>query len=105
MNAPASLVSVKIIRFSRLDCAAACASTCDGDREVLAATRIPDLPRGGAVLVQRLEALLVLERVHRRPEAVVTLGQDLLVLHEPRERLVDQVLARSDVVDDLGAHD
>ena len=58
----------------------------------------------GAVLVEQLEALLVLQRVHRRPEPGVALRHELLALHEPAERLVDQVFPGPDLVQHLGPH-
>ncbi len=49
--------------------------------------------------------LLVLERVHRRPEAVVPEGHQPALLDQPPERLLDELLALADVVEDLPAED
>ena len=50
-----------------------------------------------------LEPLLVLERVHRRPEALVALGQQLPGGEQSMERLLHEVLAGPQLVEDLRA--
>ena len=74
-------------------------------RVVLDRPGVPELPRGVAVLVQPLEPLLVLERVHRRPEAMVLLREHLALRHQTMERLLDHVLAGPDLVEQLRPHD
>ena len=61
----------------------------------------------GAVpsLVELFQALLVLQRVHRRPEAGVTLTDELIGLHQPTERLLDEVLTWLELIEQLGPHD
>ena len=49
--------------------------------------------------------MLVLERVHRRPEPVVRECCQLALLDQPLERLLDEVLAFFDVVEELTAED
>src|SRR5690348_4483122 len=58
-------------------------------------------PRHGAPLDQILQALLVLERVHRPPEALVPDGHELVGLDQPAERRLDQLVALGHVVEDL----
>src|SRR5690554_2680358 len=45
--------------------------------------RLPHLPRGLARGPHLLEHLLLLQRVHARPEAVVPVAHELAVAHEP----------------------
>ena len=69
------------------------------------AVGIPDLPWSAAVLVQGLEPLLVLQRVHRGPESLVPLREHLAGRHQPLQRLLDEVLAGSQLVEELPAQD
>src|SRR5689334_25255233 len=62
---------------------------------------LPERPRRSSRLPHLLEVLDVLEGVHRRPESVVLVGHQLVLLDQPPERLLDQLLARPDVVEDL----
>src|SRR5690606_5543702 len=61
---------------------------------------LPDLPRCVVVLDQLLEPLLVLERVHALPEAVVAIRVQLALRDQTLERLVDELLALAKVVED-----
>src|SRR4051794_7670724 len=88
MNAPRSLVSVKIMTLFQTSGLSGSAGRGECHVVVQSAARVPELPRRGAALVQLLEALLVLQGVHRRPEALVALGEHLAVEHQARERLV-----------------
>src|SRR3989475_1836233 len=62
---------------------------------------LPDLPRRVAPGVHVVQALLVLERVHRRPEPIVAVGQQLVLGEEPLERVRHEVFAVPQVVEDL----
>ena len=64
---------------------------------------LPDFPRRRA-LVQLLEALLVLERVHALPETGALVGQQGLLLNQPLKGLPHQFLARLQIAEDLLAH-
>src|SRR5262249_39980120 len=68
-------------------------------------TGLPYLPGTVACLEHLLELLLILERVHRRPESRVLVREELVRSAETPERLLDQVFALLDVVEDLGAED
>src|SRR5258705_4477587 len=50
---------------------------------------VPPRPRRTTLRVEFLEALTVLERVHRLPEPVVLVRQQLALGHEPLERLAN----------------
>src|SRR5262245_58969033 len=63
----------------------------------------PDLPRGYAARIQVLEHLFVLKRIHRHPEAVVTIRCKLSFLDETMKRLLDQFLAVVKIFEDLTA--
>src|SRR5207245_1197803 len=65
----------------------------------------PYLPRRVARGVQVLDALLVLGRVHREPEAVVVVSQELVVAHQSLKRLKHQLVAVLDVIEDITAED
>src|SRR4051794_8112746 len=65
----------------------------------------PDRPGWRSPVVERLEILLVLQRVHRGPEALIRVGDQLLVGDESLERLLDELLAGLDVVEDRPAED
>src|SRR5512134_620553 len=65
------------------------------------ASGLPDLPGRLAARQQVLEALLVLEGVHARPEAVVGVSAQLALRDQAAERLDHQLLAGLDVVEDL----
>jgi hypothetical protein len=62
----------------------------------------PQLPRSAARLVHVAELLLFLEGVHH-PEPVVAVPEELMLLDEPSERLVDELVSRVDVVKQLSA--
>lgn len=49
---------------------------------------IPNLPRRLAPLVDVVEHLLVLEGIHSRPEAIVLVGQKLLLFNQSLKWLV-----------------
>src|SRR5206468_12699572 len=70
---------------------------------VIGRRRLPYFPGRLAPRVQLFELLLVLERVHAAPVTLVLVGQQLLLCDQPLERLLDQLLARLDVVEDFGA--
>src|SRR5262245_10083421 len=61
---------------------------------------VPDLPDGAPLAVHRLEHLLVLERVHARPEAAVLVRHELVLADQPRERLEHEFLALVQMVED-----
>src|SRR5690348_9311335 len=50
--------------------------------------RLPDLPAAVARLEHLLQLLLILERVHRRPEALVLVRQQQALARESLERLL-----------------
>ena len=60
-------------------------------------------PGRAARLVQPLEPLPVLDRVHRPEEALVREGDDLAAGDQPRERLLDELVSRLDPVEQLAA--
>src|SRR5690348_5092678 len=62
---------------------------------------LPHLPRPVARLGHLLERLLVLQRVHRCPEAVVLVRDQLPFRGKALERLDHELLARADVVEEL----
>src|SRR5262245_17436627 len=66
---------------------------------------LPHLPGGVAPGVQVLELLLVLERVHAAPVALVLVTDQLLLVDEPAERLFHQFLPVPHVSEDLGPED
>src|SRR3954463_1306760 len=72
---------------------------------IVGASALPASPGRAACGIQALERLHVLERVHRRPEARVPVGQELAVRDQPLERLLDQLVAWLQVVEDLPAQD
>ena len=49
--------------------------------------------------------LLVLDRVHRLPEALVAVREQLSVLYQPAERPDDEILSWVDVPEDVAAED
>src|SRR2546427_11821309 len=55
-------------------------------------------PRRLAALGESVEPLLVLDRIHRLPEALVPKGDELSHLDQPRERLNNQLFPWVDVV-------
>ena len=61
------------------------------------------LPGRLAARVDVLQELPLLERVHAGPEAVVRVGDQLSLRGQPLERLLHEVLALADVVEDLAA--
>src|SRR5687768_14991572 len=66
---------------------------------------LPDFPRGFAPIVQLVELLPVFERVHAGPVAVVWIGEQLFLGDQPLERLLDELLARLQVREDVMAKD
>src|SRR4051794_32206652 len=67
--------------------------------------RFPDLPRRLAARVHVVEELLLLERVHAQEEAIVLVSDQLLLLDQPLERFLDELLAGADHVEDRGPQD
>ncbi len=67
--------------------------------------RFPDLPGRVAALDHVVERLLLLEGVHRHPEAVVPVGIEAVLLHQPGEALHHELLAFEEIVEDLRAQD
>jgi hypothetical protein len=65
------------------------------------ASPLPERPGRVPRLVLGLEVLLVLEGVHRRPEPLVAVGEQQVLLDEALERLLDQLLPFADEVEDL----
>src|SRR5262245_41962256 len=53
--------------------------------------------------MQLVEFRLVLRGIHRHPEAIVRVREQLVLLHESAERLRDELFAFLDVVEDLAA--
>src|SRR5262245_17566791 len=62
---------------------------------------LPHLPRGLTLRVHRIEGLLVLERVHARPEPVVAIGEQLPFHDQAMEGFLDELLAVLDVAEDV----
>jgi hypothetical protein len=58
-------------------------------------------PGCAAALEENVEPLLGLDRVHRLPEAVVGVSEKLASLDQARERLLDEVLAGLDRIEDV----
>ena len=68
--------------------------------------RRPAEPPGHAALLDHvLQHLLVLQGVHRAPEALMLEGKQLIGLDQPPEGRLDQLLALLQIVEDLGAED
>ena len=65
---------------------------------------LPDHPRALAPGLHAVERDLVLEGVHRLPEAHVAVAAEQALLEQAREGLLHQLLALVHVVEDLGAH-
>src|SRR3954453_16685758 len=65
----------------------------------------PHGPRRDRGVRQRVEAVLLLERVHRRPEALVAIRDQLARRDQPAERLLDELLTLLEVVEDVVAED
>src|SRR5580700_7244912 len=59
----------------------------------------PNLPGRASTAIQALQMLLVLKRVHARPEAVMVISDQLLLQNEAIKRLVDEFLAGLHVVE------
>src|SRR4029077_12773330 len=64
---------------------------------------LPDHPRAITLSLHAIERNLVLERFHRVPEAAITIRCQQAFFDEPCEWLDDELLAFSNVVEDLGA--
>src|SRR4051812_43356358 len=64
------------------------------------AVALPDFPGRLALGHDRVQLLLILERVHRLPEAVVLVRHQLTLLDQPVERLVHELLALIHVIED-----
>ena len=68
--------------------------------------RLSSLRHGAAAaLVERVELLLVLDRVHRLPEALVGVGDQLFSLDQALEGLLHELLAGVDVVEHVPPKD
>src|SRR5262245_30780839 len=65
----------------------------------------PDLPRRFAAAVHAVEGDLVLERIHRHPEAFVLEAEQRSRFDESRERLLHELLAGPHVLEQLLAED
>ena len=52
-----------------------------------------------------LENLLVLQRIHRTPKALMPEGQELVVIDQPLEGLLNEFFAVAQIVKDLRAKD
>ncbi|HEY7763785.1 MAG TPA: hypothetical protein VIB38_02240, partial [Aestuariivirgaceae bacterium] len=50
-----------------------------------------------------LEHFLILQRIHRTPEAFMFEGQELIVLHQSAKRFLDQLLAIVQIFEDVPA--
>src|SRR5262249_39661876 len=74
-------------------------------RRRYARSEIDHPPRSGARLVERLEPLPVLDRVHRAEEAVVRVRDQLAARDEAFERLLDELVTWFDDVEDLATED
>src|SRR3954451_21236192 len=66
---------------------------------------LPDFPRDLPPRVEILEELLVLERIHAGPEAIVRVGEQPPGACQPLERLLDELLARPHPLEDLRPQD
>src|SRR5690348_3046313 len=82
-----------------------CAHGLRGTRRGEALSELVRAPGGVAGLEQVLENGPVLHRVHRRPEAVIWIGDQLALFDQAVERLLYEVLAFFDEVEDLPAED
>src|SRR5262245_2053275 len=65
---------------------------------------VPDHPWTLVARVHAVELELVLQRVHRLPETLVPERAQLALGCEPRKRLLDQLLAFADIVEDAPVH-
>ncbi len=61
-------------------------------------------PRSSSRFEQAFEPLPILDRVHRAEEAVVHVYADLFPRDQPRERLLDELVPRLDLVEHVSAH-
>src|SRR5712692_5577245 len=77
----------------------------DGRVAALLLRELPDAPGAVPVLEKRVELLLVLQRVHRFPEALIVICDQLLPGDQSLEGLLHQVLALSDVIEDVPPKD
>src|SRR6185437_15068545 len=66
---------------------------------------IANSPGHPTLLNQILEKLLVLQRIHRSPKALMSESKELVVVDQPAERFFDQVFAIAQIVEDLRAKD
>ena len=64
-----------------------------------------DEPGHSSSLDQIFEHFLVLQRVHRPPEAVMPEGEQLIVLDQTLEGFFDQLFAVTQIVENLSAKD
>ena len=67
--------------------------------------RLPKLPRRATAFEERFQVVLVLQCVHRRPEAFIAVGANLFRLDQPAEGAVDQIFAFLDEVEDPAVED
>src|SRR5437764_14111042 len=65
------------------------------------ASALPTHPGAVALRFHAVEGDLVLERVHGAPESVVPIHRKEALLDEPLERLLDELVALLDVVEDV----
>src|SRR6266487_19887 len=65
----------------------------------------PLRPRGQRLVGQLLQRLVDHQRVHRRPEAGVRVGDQLALLDQPLERLDHQLLTLVEIVEDVPPED
>src|SRR5688500_5012412 len=65
----------------------------------------PDFPGRAAAGVDVFEQLALLEGVHAGPEAVVGIGDELPFGGQALERLLDEILAGADVIEDVLVED
>src|SRR5947207_869322 len=100
---PISMSSLWQPRTSRLsDSRAANENGCRGTK---LRDGVPRANPGGAARVPELvQPLRVLQRVHRSPEAVVGVRDELLAFDQPVEGLVDEFLARLNQLEHLALH-
>src|SRR5713101_777415 len=66
---------------------------------------LPNFPGRRTARAQIVQVLLVLERVHRGPEPIVVVGDQLPLLDQPTERPVDQLFPVPEVAEDVALED
>src|SRR6266704_4736008 len=98
MRASRSSGSFTVVRF--MVCQHTTSSGRCGQPSAAAGGGGPGGPGRVAAVVEGLEVLQVLQGVQGGPEALVAVGDQLAVSHQPLERLLHQVLPLADVVED-----